>query len=332
MGRSEKVKCITIAKLLELAHEEDVLHLRIITGENSLKKEISTYDINRPGLALAGDYDYFDYDRIQVFGRGEYHYLMKIVDRNELDSIQKFFEYPVTFCVFSNGNEPPDVFKSMAEKSGVPILVSSLPTNLLSSRLTKLLEDAFAPKTSMHGVLVEVFGVGILIIGKSGVGKSECALELIERGHRLVADDVVDIRSISDTFLIGSGAKLIRHHMEIRGLGIININHLFGVGAIRDKKQIQLVVSLEEWDAKKEYDRLGLTESVYTILGVEVPLLTVPVRPGRNIPILIETAAMNFRLGKLGYNTAKEFNKRLMKWIEEEKKEKGEREEESSSS
>jgi len=323
MGRSEKVKCITIDKLLELAHEEDVLHLRIITGESTLKKEIATYDINRPGLALAGDYDYFDYDRIQVFGRGESHYLMKIVKKNDLASIKKFFEYPVTCCVFSNGNEPPEVFKTMAEKVGVPILVSTLPTNLLSTRLTKLLEDAFAPSTSVHGVFVEVFGVGILIIGKSGVGKSECALELIERGHRLVADDVVDIRSISDTFLIGSGAKLIRHHMEIRGLGIININHLFGVGAIRDKKQIQLVVSLEEWDAKKEYDRLGLTESVYTILGVEVPLLTIPVRPGRNIPILIETAAMNFRLNKLGYNTAKEFNKRLMKWIEDERKEKG---------
>lgn len=171
----------------------------------------------------------------------------------------------------------------------------------------------------MHGVLVEVFGVGILIIGKSGVGKSECALELIERGHRLVADDVVDISSISGTFLTGSGAKLIRHHMEIRGLGIININHLFGVGAIRDKKQIQLVMSLEEWDAKKEYDRVGLEESIYVILGVELPLLTIPVRPGRNIPILIETAAMNFRLHKLGYDTAKEFNKKLMKWIEEEK-------------
>ena len=323
MGRTEKVKGITIETLLELTHEEDVLPLRIVTGESTLHKEISTYDINRPGLALAGDYDYFDYERIQVFGRGEYHYLMKIVKKNTLVSIKKFFQYPITCCIFSNGNEPPDVFTVMAEKACVPILVSTLPTNTLSTRLTKILEDAFAPKTSIHGVLVEVFGVGILIIGKSGVGKSECALELIERGHRLVADDVVDIRSISDTFLIGSGAKLIRHHMEIRGLGIININHIFGVGAIRDKKHIQLVTSLEEWDAKKEYDRLGLEESVYTILGVEVPLLTIPVKPGRNIPILIETAAMNFRLHKLGYDTVNEFNKKLIKRIEEEKKDNG---------
>jgi HPr kinase/phosphorylase len=242
------------------------------------------------------------------------------VNNDELSSIENFFKYPVSCCIFSHGHEPPSLFTDMAEIAGVPILVSSLPTNVMNTRLTKILEDAFAPRTSTHGVLVEVFGVGILIVGKSGVGKSETALELIERGHRLVADDVVDIRSISDTFLMGSGAKLIRHHMEIRGLGIINIKQLFGVGAIRDKKQIQLVVSLEEWDVKKEYDRLGLEESVYTILGVEVPLLTVPVKPGRNIPILIETAAMNFRLAKLGFNTAKELNRELIDQIEQKKK------------
>jgi len=202
----------------------------------------------------------------------------------------------------------------------VPVLVSSLPTNVMTARVIKILEDAFAPRTSVHGVLVEVFGVGILIVGKSGVGKSECALELIERGHRLVADDVVDVRSISNSLLIGSGAKLIRHHMEIRGLGIINVKQLFGVGAIRDTKQIQLVVNLEAWDVNKEYDRLGLEETTYSILGVEVPLHTIPVKPGRNIPILIETAAMNFRLTKLGYNTAKEFNRELATYIEEERK------------
>ncbi len=320
MDRLEKVKGITIAKLLDLAREGDILHLRIITGEKTLQKTIMNYDINRPGLALAGDYDYFDYEKLQVFGRGEYHYLLKIVNNDELSSIENFFKYPVSCCIFSHGHEPPSIFTDMAEDAGVPILVSSLPTNVMNTRITKILEDAFAPRTSTHGVLVEVFGVGILIVGKSGVGKSETALELIERGHRLVADDVVDIRSISDTFLIGSGAKLIRHHMEIRGLGIINIKQLFGVGAIRDKKQIQLVVSLEEWDVKKEYDRIGLEESVYTILGVEIPLLTVPVKPGRNIPILIETAAMNFRLAKLGYNTAKELNRELMNQIEQKKK------------
>jgi len=320
MKYPEKKKTITIARLLDLAREGDILHLRIITGERTLQKKISTYDINRPGLTLAGDYDFFDYEKIQVFGRGEYHYLVKIINNHELGSIEQFFSYPVSCCIFSHGNEPPSLFLDMADNAEVPVLVSSLPTNIMNTRLTKILEDAFAPRTSEHGVLVEVFGVGILIVGKSGVGKSECALELVERGHRLVADDVVDILSISDTLLVGSGAKLIRHHMEIRGLGIINIKQLFGVGAIRDKKQVQLVVSLEEWDSKKEYDRLGLEESVYTILGVEVPKLTIPVKPGRNIPILIETAAMNFRLVKLGFNTAKEFNVELMNRIEQEKK------------
>jgi HPr kinase/phosphorylase len=320
MKHSENVKTITITRLLDLAREGDILHLRIITGGRTLQKSITTYDINRPGLTLAGDYDFFDYEKIQVFGRGEYHYLVKIINNNKLESIERFFSYPVSCCIFSHGNDPPPLFLDMAEQAEVPVLVSSLPTNTMNTRLTKILEDAFAPRTSVHGVLVEVFGVGIQIVGKSGVGKSECALELVERGHRLVADDVVDIRSISDTLLIGSGAKLIRHHMEIRGLGIINIKQLFGVGAIRDKKQIQLVVSLEEWDSKKEYDRLGLEESVYTILGVELPLLTIPVKPGRNIPILIETAAMNFRLAKLGFNTAKEFNNELMHRIEQEKK------------
>ena len=320
MKHPEKIKTITITRLLDLAREGDILHLRIITGERTLQKTISTYDINRPGLTLAGDYDFFDYEKIQVFGRGENHYLVKMIDNHELESLEHFFSYPVSCCIFSHGNEPPPLFLDMAEKAEVPILVSSLPTNTMNTRLTKILEDAFAPRTSTHGVLVEVFGVGILIVGKSGVGKSECALELVERGHRLVADDVVDIHSISDTLLIGSGAKLIRHHMEIRGLGIINIKQLFGVGAIRDKKQIQLVVSLEDWNSNKEYDRLGLEESVYTILGVEVPQLTIPVKPGRNIPILIETAAMNFRLAKLGLNSAKEFNNELMHRIEQEKK------------
>ena len=315
----EKVKSLSIIKLLDLAREGDILHLRIITGEKTLHKQISTLDINRPGLALAGDYEIFDYEKIQVFGRGENNYLVRIINNNELENVERFFSFPVACCIFSHGNEPPALFVDMAERAEVPILVSSLPTNVMSTRLTKILEDAFAPRTSIHGVLVEVFGVGVLIVGKSGVGKSECALELIERGHRLVADDVVDIRSISDTLLIGSGAKLIRHHMEIRGLGIINIKQLFGVGAIRDKKQIQLVASLEEWDQKKEYDRLGLEESLYTILGVEIPLLTIPVKPGRNIPILIETAAMNFRLVKLGFNPAKELNRELINRIEQER-------------
>jgi HPr kinase/phosphorylase len=181
----------------------------------------------------------------------------------------------------------------------------------------RILSNIFAPQKSVHGVLVEVFGLGILILGDSGVGKSETALELIERGHRLVADDVVEIHCVNGNILMGAGAnKIIGHHMEVRGLGIINVTHLFGVGAIRDRKQIQLVVNLEEWDSNKSYDRLGTDEKFEEILGVSVPKLEIPVKPGRNIPVIIETAAMNERLKKMGYNSAREFNQNILKWIE----------------
>jgi HPr kinase/phosphorylase len=183
----------------------------------------------------------------------------------------------------------------------------------------RALSDVFAPKETTHGVLVEVFGVGVLILGDSGVGKSEAALELIERGHRLVADDAVEIRCVSGNILLGSGAnKVIGHHMEIRGLGIINITHLYGVSAIRDKMEIQLVVELENWDADKNYDRLGDLDVTTDILGVKIPYLKVPVKPGRNIPILIETAAKNERLKEMGYFSAKEFNQNVLKWLESE--------------
>jgi HPr kinase/phosphorylase len=181
----------------------------------------------------------------------------------------------------------------------------------------RILSEIFAPRQSIHGVLVEVYGLGILILGDSGVGKSETALELIKQGHRLVADDVVDIHCVNGNILMGAGAnKIIGHHMEIRGPGIINVTHLFGVRAIRDRKQIQLVVILEEWDAKKTYDRLGIEEKYMEFLGVSIPKLEIPVKPGRNIPITIETAAMNERLKKMGYNAAKEFNQNILKWIE----------------
>jgi HPr kinase/phosphorylase len=185
-------------------------------------------------------------------------------------------------------------------------------------RILRVLSTIFAPKQTVHGTLVEVFGIGVLLQGDSGVGKSESALSLIERGHRLIADDAVEIRRVSGNILIGTGAQVVSHHMEIRGLGIINITHLFGVGAIRDKKQIQLVVRLESWDQKKNYDRIGAEENTVDILGVHVPLVIVPIKPGRYVPVIIETAARNERLKKMGYYSAKEFNRNVMNWLETE--------------
>jgi HPr kinase/phosphorylase len=205
----------------------------------------------------------------------------------------------------------------MAEENGCPVLQTGLDSSEFQARLLRILSNIFAPRVSIHGVLVEVYGLGILILGDSGVGKSETALELIERGHRLVADDVVEISCVNGNSLIGQGAnKIIGHHMEIRGLGIINITQLYGVGSIRERKEVQIVAKLEEWDANKIYDRLGTEELTMDILGVRVPKLEIPVKPGRNIPIILETAAMNERLKSMGYFSAKEFNQNVLKWIE----------------
>jgi HPr kinase/phosphorylase len=212
----------------------------------------------------------------------------------------------------------PDItFLEIAENAQCPILQTDLPTSEFSARITRVLSGIFAPRQSIHGVLVEVYGLGILILGDSGVGKSETALELIKHGHRLVADDVVEIHCVNGNILMSTGAnKIIAHHMEIRGLGVINITHLYGVGAIRDRKQIELVVNLAEWDSKKSYDRIGIEEQYMEFLGVSIPKLEIPVKPGRNVPIIIETAAMNERLKKMGYNAAKEFNHNILKWLE----------------
>lgn len=311
---------ITVLDLLKLElKENDALDLTCISGRAGLGRMIRVPEINRPGLELSGFYDNFAYQRIQIFGRGETAYLHKLQSEKRQDSLTRLFSCEIPCCVFTHKLSPSEDFLTLAEKAGCPVLQSELPSSEFTSRVIRVLSNIFAPKESLHGVLLEVFGIGILIQGESGVGKSEAALALIERGHRLVADDLVEIRRVGGNLLIGKGAKLTSHHMEIRGLGIINITHLFGVGAIRDKKQIQLVVMLEEWQTGKNYDRIGEAENKLEILGVHVPSVLVPVKPGRNIPVIIETAAMNERLKKLGYYAAKEFSRSVMKWLETER-------------
>ena len=311
-------KKFTVLDLLELdLQAHDALELKCIAGRRGLPKELIVSDINRPGLALSGFFDSFAYQRVQLFGRGEVAYLNKLKSENRIDTIRQFFEYNVPCCVFSHERTPPEDFIQIAEDACCPILQTSLESTVFSSRLIRAFSNIFAPRKSLHGVLVEVYGVGILLIGHSGVGKSETALELVERGHRLVADDVVEVSCVNGNIILGRGANsLISHHMEIRGLGIINISQLYGVGAIREQKEVQLVVKLEEWDQNKVYDRLGMQQSYMDILGVKVPQIDIPVRPGRNLPIIIEAASMNERLKKMGYNSAKEFNQNVLKWIE----------------
>ena len=308
----------TVLDLIDIdLKEHNSLNLKCIGARKGLGRQITVQNINRPGLALSGFFDSFAPERLQIFGRGEVAYLKKLDSDKKNDTIRKMFEYPIPCCIFTHSLYPSKSFIEMAEKAECPILQTDLPTSEFSTRMMRILSGIFAPRQSLHGVLVEVYGLGVLILGDSGVGKSETALELIMHGHRLVADDVVEIHCVNGNILLGTGAnKIIAHHMEIRGIGIINVTHLFGVGAIRDQKQIQLVVKLAEWDSKKNYDRIGIEDQYMEFLGVNIPRLEIPVKPGRNIPIIIETAAMNERLKMMGYNAAKEFNQNILKWIE----------------
>ena len=312
-------KEFTVLALLDLDLKgHNSLNLRCLHGRRGLVREITIPDINRPGLALSGFFENFAYKRVQVFGRGEVADLKKLIHTGNTDSIKQFFDYPIPCCVFTHTLEVPEEFCKLAEECGCPVLSTDLESTDFSTRLLRLFSEIFAPKRTIHAVLVEVFGVGILLTGDSGVGKSETALELIERGHRLVADDIVELRCVNGNTLLGQGAnKIISHHMEIRGLGIINIEQLFGVGAILEQKEVQLIVKLEQWDTNKVYDRLGMNQKTMELLGVNVPLLEIPVKPGRNIPIIVETASMNERLKSMGYNSARDFNQNVLKWIED---------------
>ena len=307
--------------VVELLKTKDFqLELALVSGRKGLKRKIYVPDINRPGFALAGFYDYFDRKRIQIIGRTELAYIRKQTPAAARHKIHSLFSLKPCCVMVTKSSKIPDYFAEYSEKFNVPLLITSLPSAQFIIRVIAFLEEHLAPQTFVHGVLMDVYGMGVLILGKSGVGKSECALELVERGHRLVADDVVDIRKVAGDRLIGSGSDLIKNHLEIRGLGIINIKNLFGAGAVINKKDIDMVVSLEDWAPAKEYDRLGLEDIKYRILDVDIPHILVPVRPGRNITIIVEIAAMNERLKRMGYHSAKEFNKQLMNWIKDKGK------------
>jgi HPr kinase/phosphorylase len=307
---------ITVETILK-DHEDLKLVLR--TGQEGLTNRINNAEINRPGLSLTGFFDFFANDRIQIFGKGEWAYLNSL-NSESLDEItEKFFQFHLNCIIYTHGNEPQSPFVEMASKKGIPLFVTEISTHRFITLISQILDRALAPRTMRHGVLIEVFGIGTLLTGRSGVGKSETALELIERGHRLVADDMVEIRRLSESYLIGSCSDLLRHHMEIRGLGILNIKDLFGVGSVRDHKLIELIISLKEWEEEGDYERTGIEQGTEEILGVSVPLIEIPVKPGRNIPIIVETAAMNQRLRKMGKNSAKEFSTKLTSYIQQSK-------------
>ncbi|MBK5201226.1 MAG: HPr kinase/phosphorylase [Spirochaetaceae bacterium] len=314
---------MTTCSILELLDidlkEQNKLQLSCIAGRLGLSNKITSSKISRPGLPLSGYFEAFAGEAVQVFGHGEQSYVTMLEEKGDYKNIEKLFSYNVPCCIFTHSFMPSNKIIEIAENSGTPILQTTLISSDFSRHLYQLLDEIFAPTKTIHGVLVEVYGIGVLITGDSGVGKSETALELIERGHRLISDDTVKLRNLGSTYLIGSGENpVLAHHMEIRGIGIINLANIFGVGAIREKKQIQLMVHLEEWDSTKSYDRVGEDTMSETLLGIAVAKLIIPVKPGRNIPIIIETAARNERLKQLGYFSAKEFDQNVLKWFESE--------------
>lgn len=273
---------------------------------------LTTPEINRPGLALGGYYERFENARIQIIGNAEIHYLRSLTDQDRTQRLQALVKAHPVAIVITSGHTPFPALEEACAQEGVPLFRSNEKTSPLMAALIASLNVHLAPRITRHGVLVDVYGEGILILGDSGVGKSETAIELVKRGHRLIADDAVEIKRVSSKALVGSAPEIIRHYVELRGVGIVDVRRLFGMGAVKDTEKIDLVVNLEPWEQGKAYDRLGLDDETVDILGLKLPAITIPVSPGRNLAIILEIAAMNNRQKRMGYNTAREFNKRLM--------------------
>jgi len=299
-----------VRSLLEFGN----LHLKLLCGEEGLSREIGSPDVNRPGLELTGCFDFFDPNRVQVFGRGEVRFVADYGGRADVRaSVQRIFRSPIPCAVVTNGLTPPPILIEQGREEGVAVFGADVPTTRFYKRLYDSLEHFFSPSTLIHGTLVDIFGMGVLLLGESGAGKSECALELVSKGHTLVADDVVRVVCLSERVLQGTSPHLLRHYIEVRGLGIVDLSKLYGVRAIRREKQIDLVITLEDWRPETVVERVGLDRRVYTILGVDLPHLVIPVKPGRNISTIVEVGARDQRLKLMGVHSAQEFNERLMR-------------------
>lgn len=294
-------------------HHASALQLRLIGGASGLKRRIREVTVNRPGLALTGFFTYFAHKRIQVIGAAEITYLKSLKDADLRKRTRALFQADIPCLIFSRSINPPKVILEEAEEFDIPVFKSPLITMQLINKATLFLDTEFAPKCIEHGTTIDILGTGVLIKGASGVGKSECALALIERGHSLVADDVTCCYLLDGRELMGTAPETTKHHMEVRGLGIINVGAIFGVGSIRKEKRIDLVVLLKDWHEVADIDRIGLDQETYRILGIRMPMVTIPVRPGRDIARLVEVAALDQKLKSMGHNSAKEFNERLIR-------------------
>lgn len=302
---------VKLSKLIE-----DFKLEKVYTTGDCAERNITTPDVNRPSLQLTGFYDYFDNERLQVLGMVEYTYLSKISHEERMERLEMLFSKKIPALVVTRNQELFEGMSELAEIYNVPILRTKYSTSRFMSAVIAWLNKELAPRITRHGVLVEVYGEGILILGESGVGKSEAAIELVKRGHRLVADDAVEIKKVSDISLVGSSPEIIRHFIELRGIGIIDVKEIFGIGAVKNTEKIDMIINLETWVDGKQYDRLGLEDEYTEILGIKIPSLLIPVKPGRNLAVIVEIAAMNNRQKRNGYNAAEELNKRLMAGME----------------
>ncbi len=305
---------VTLKTLFAYTANRQHFELQLITRQHKLKQILNYHAINRPGMNLFGFFKFFAHDRIQVFGKGEYEYLHELCAANKLSDIKKFLSYPIPLIVFSHNNQPPPNFLALAEEQHVAVACSPLPTLALIHHIHNFFDDCVLVKEVQNGAMMEIYGSGVFIQGPPGIGKSECVLELLERGQRFVADDVVNIKRLKDNTLIASPSPLLATHMGFKGIGIINVAHLFGVRSILKEKEIDLVIFLENFTVAKDAVISSLHEQTNDILSVPVPMITIPVKTISNVSILIETATMNHRLKKTGYDTTKEFNKRIMKF------------------
>ena len=299
---------IAVARLLDHFSNS----LTVITGFQGIGRGVYISDVNRPGLALSGYLDYFASDRVQILGNTEIHYMERL-SASELEyRLENMFSFEIPAFLLSRNLRPVPLFLDMCNRRGVPVLSSPLSTDELISRIIIFLAEEFAPVTEAHATAVDCYGVGLLMVGKPGIGKSEVALELVERGHLLVADDLVSLKRIGEDTLMASANEQIEHCMEIRGVGIVDVKSLFGVGRVTHSKAISLIIELEEWSEGMDYDRTGLVEERVEILGLDIPYLLIPVRPGRNIAIIVEVAALNHRLKELGVHPAEILNQRIL--------------------
>ena len=297
-------------KLKDIANE---FSLEVITvPENYDDIYVRRSDVSRPGLPLAGFFDDFESGRIQMIGNMEHSYLDSLGSAGRYESIDKFMAHDVVAVVVTRGLEIFPELKELAEKHSTPLFRTAETTSDFMASLIASLNVSLAERITRHGVLVEVYGEGVLILGDSGIGKSETAIELVKRGHRLIADDAVEIKRVSNKTLVGTAPELIRHYIELRGIGIVDVRRIFGMGSVKEKEKIDLVINFEAWEQGKMYERLGLDTEYAEILGLKIPSITIPVKPGRNLAVVIEIAAMNNRQKKMGYNTALEFSKKMM--------------------